>query len=49
VQVDRDTMDMLRAMNCAGLPGLTLQQTGPQNNYNKGGNFGGNRDNRKAA
>eukprot|EP00197_Chlamydomonas_leiostraca_P002080 CAMPEP_0202858388 /NCGR_PEP_ID=MMETSP1391-20130828/948_1 /ASSEMBLY_ACC=CAM_ASM_000867 /TAXON_ID=1034604 /ORGANISM="Chlamydomonas leiostraca, Strain SAG 11-49" /LENGTH=141 /DNA_ID=CAMNT_0049537309 /DNA_START=53 /DNA_END=478 /DNA_ORIENTATION=- len=46
IEVDRDTMDMLRAMNCAGLPGLTLQQTGPQTNYNKGGNF--NRDRKQA-
>lgn len=28
-QVDRDTMDMLRAMNMANLPGLQLQQVGP--------------------
>jgi hypothetical protein len=26
VQVDRETMDMLKAMNMANLPGVSLQQ-----------------------
>lgn len=45
IEVDRDSMDMLRALNCASLPGLVLQQgTGNQGGFNKGGFQGG--DNR---
>jgi hypothetical protein len=28
IEVDKDTMDMLKAMNMAGLPGITVQQVG---------------------
>ena len=45
IEVDADTMEMLRSINMGGLPGLTVQQTGAQTGYNKGGNF----NNRKAA
>ena len=27
IEVDRDSLDMLRALNCAQLPGVVLQQT----------------------
>jgi hypothetical protein len=33
IEVDKDTMDMLRGMNMAGLPGITVQQV-------KGGGMG---------
>eukprot|EP00239_Pterosperma_sp_CCMP1384_P009447 CAMPEP_0197865602 /NCGR_PEP_ID=MMETSP1438-20131217/43753_1 /TAXON_ID=1461541 /ORGANISM="Pterosperma sp., Strain CCMP1384" /LENGTH=145 /DNA_ID=CAMNT_0043484091 /DNA_START=546 /DNA_END=983 /DNA_ORIENTATION=- len=49
IEVDRDTMEMLRAMNMANLAGVTLQQgaTGPaQAGGFKGGYQGGNRQNR---
>jgi hypothetical protein len=29
LQVDRDTLDMLKAINMASLPGVTMQQVGP--------------------
>jgi small subunit ribosomal protein S17e len=45
IEVDRDSMDMLRALNCAQLPGVVLQQTtgggggggGAHGGFNKGG------------
>lgn len=41
-QVDKDTMDMLRGMNMAGLPGITVQQVGRGGgDFNKPGGFQG--------
>mmetsp|Transcript_4604 Transcript_4604/g.8769 ORF Transcript_4604/g.8769 Transcript_4604/m.8769 type:complete len:139 (+) Transcript_4604:73-489(+) len=42
IEVDRDTMDMLKAMNMGNLAGVTLQSTGPTPAFQKGG-YRGNR------
>jgi small subunit ribosomal protein S17e len=40
IEVDRDTMDLLRSMSMANLPGVTLQQgaMGGGNNFNRNNN-----------
>jgi small subunit ribosomal protein S17e len=51
IEVDRDSMEMLRSLNCASLPGLQLQQTttgGGGGGFNKGGFQGGDRPRRDA-
>jgi len=48
IEVDRDSMDMLRALNCAQLPGLVLQQTPAQGGgggFKQGGDRPPRRDN----
>lgn len=40
IEVDKDTMDMLRGMNMAGLPGITVQQVG----WEEGGRRDGTRE-----
>ena len=41
IEVDRDSMEMLRSLNCASLPGLVLQQATTGGGFNKGGFQGG--------
>lgn len=41
IEVDRDSMDMLRALNCAQLPGVVLQQTTGGGGGGGGGAHGG--------
>ena len=43
IEVDRDTMDMLKSLNMGQLPGVTLQQRSGGGGGFKGGNGGGNR------
>eukprot|EP00240_Pyramimonas_obovata_P011142 CAMPEP_0118931492 /NCGR_PEP_ID=MMETSP1169-20130426/7811_1 /TAXON_ID=36882 /ORGANISM="Pyramimonas obovata, Strain CCMP722" /LENGTH=144 /DNA_ID=CAMNT_0006873999 /DNA_START=78 /DNA_END=512 /DNA_ORIENTATION=+ len=49
IEVDRDTMEMLRSMNMANLAGVQLQQgamgAGGGGNFNKGGYRGNRKDN----
>ena len=44
IEVDRDSMEMLRSLGCAQLPGLVLTQ--PQQQGGGGFNKGGDRDSR---
>jgi len=49
IEVDRDSMEMLRSLNCASLPGLVLQQTttgGGGGGFNKGFQGAGDRGDR---
>lgn len=40
MQVDKDTMDMLKAMNMGGLPGITVQAAGRSGgDFQKPGGF----------
>ena len=40
IEVDKDTMEMLRGMDMAGLPGITVQQVGrPGGDFQKPGGF----------
>ena len=43
IEVDKDTMDMLKAISMAGLPGVTVQQVGAGGGAEQGGPCAGRR------
>ena len=44
IEVDRDTMDMLKSLNMANLPGVTLQQRSGRGGFHGKREGGGNRN-----
>lgn len=44
IEVDRDTMDMLKSLNMANLPGVTLQQRSGRSGFQGKREGGGNRN-----